>query len=361
MNSKKNKKVVIAMSGGVDSSVSASLLCEEGYDVTGVFMKCWDEELDEIRGCTAEEDEYWARRVAALLDIPFYRFDLVNEYKSRVYDYFINEYNNSRTPNPDILCNSEIKFGVFFDKVTKVFDCDFVATGHYSRIQRNRDNYNILKGIDKNKDQSYFLYRIDKNILNKVLFPVGEMKKTEVRDYARKKNLPNSEKKDSQGLCFVGNIKIRDFLKGKIKIQKGNVVNQDGEIVGIHQGLSLYTIGQRRGVGSFGGGVPYYVIDKNIKNNELIVGYSYDEGLFKDSVLLKDCVWFVDPLKSDEECEVAIRYRQEPQNAIIKYKDGDLIVKFLEPQRAVTEGQSAVIYKGEVLLGGGIISSGDVR
>ncbi|MYE38439.1 MAG: tRNA 2-thiouridine(34) synthase MnmA [Candidatus Spechtbacteria bacterium SB0662_bin_43] len=355
-HTKNKKKVVVAMSGGVDSSVSAGLLLQEGYDVVGVFMKCWDDIDPETGVCSTEEDEYWARRAAAHLGIPFYRFNFVEEYRDRVYQYFIDEYNASRTPNPDVLCNSEIKFGVFFDTAMRVFAPDNLATGHYARVQKRGSRYELLRGVDSKKDQSYFLYRIPTSALEKTLFPVGWLEKEEVRERAVEMGLPNAQKKDSQGLCFIGNIKVSDFLRDKVEARHGDVVTQDGVVVGKHKGLAFYTIGQRRGVGSFGGGVPYFVIDKNKEKNELVVGGAHDVRLFKKSATLQDVCWINNEPDSGTECAVAIRYRQEPQRARVEYDtDSNVVIRFEEPQRAITEGQSAVIYHGDVVLGGGVI------
>ena len=343
------------MSGGVDSSVSAGLLLQQGYDVIGVFMKCWDD-IDPATGvCSAEEDEYWARRAASHLGIPLYRFNFVEEYKHRVYRYFINEYNASRTPNPDILCNSEIKFGVFFDTAMRVFQPNSIATGHYARIQKKGDTYELLRGIDRGKDQSYFLFKIHKNVLEKTLFPVGDLKKNTVREYATEMGLPNAQKKDSQGVCFIGDVKLSEFLKDKVQARKGSVITQDSIAVGEHKGLAFYTIGQRRGVGSFGGGIPYFVIDKRRETNELVVGGAHDVRLFKESAVLEDVSWINTKPENSTQCAVAIRYGQEPQSATLEYDSDRVIVRFAEQQRAITEGQFAVIYQGDVVLGGGVI------
>ncbi len=353
MNSKNKGRVVVAMSGGVDSSVSAALLKKEGFDVIGAFMKCWD---DESNFCSAKEDEYWARRAASHLNIPFYRFDLTDEYRELVYDYFIKEYNASRSPNPDILCNSAIKFGVFFEKAVKIFNPDYIATGHYARVEREESGRVFLFcGVDDNKDQSYFLYRVGADSLRKTLFPVGELEKPEVRKIARGFGLPNADKKDSQGICFVGDVKLRDFLGGKLDVKKGVVRTSSGEIVGEHKGLNFYTIGQRKGVGSFGGGVPYYVVDKDLEKNELIVGGANDERLFSFTARLQDLSWINEAPEENKKYQVSIRYRQVPVDARVSFEGANVIVRFSEKQRAVAPGQSAVIYDKERVLGGGVI------
>lgn len=361
----KGKKVVVAMSGGVDSSVSAALLKEQGFDVVGAFMKCWNAEDFPGGECSSEDDEYWARRAAAHIGIPFYSFDLVNEYKARVVDYFIAEYNAGRTPNPDVMCNSEIKFGVFFDKVMEAFGADYIATGHYARLRREfsifnfqfskRQEVTLLCGKDANKDQSYFLYRVGADRLAKTLFPVGEYEKPKVRELAQKFGLPNASKKDSQGICFIGNVDMKDFLRGRVIATVGNVITATGEVVGQHEGLAFYTIGQRKGIGSFGGGIPYYVIEKNPEKNELVVGMAYDEDLSRDEATIADVSWIGAQPQEGKTYTASIRYRQKPQEVTITRKDEKFVLHFAQSQRAVTEGQSAVVYDGDVLLGGGII------
>ena len=345
------KRVVVALSGGVDSAVSALLLQQQGYEVIGAFMKCWD---GEQKGCTVKQDEYWARRVASHLKIPFYRLNLVREYQEKVIEYFLQEYQDGRTPNPDIMCNSQIKFGVFFHTVMRALKPDYIATGHYVRIQNNT----LLQGIDVTKDQSYFLYKISPDILDKVLFPVGQLEKKQVRTIAQKHNLPNATKKDSQGICFIGNIKVIDFLQEKLQAQKGDVVNEQGQIVGQHKGLCFYTIGQRRGVGSFGGGVPYYVIAKDKQKNQLRVGGKYDANMLSKKVCIQNTHWFLSP-KPHTTYRASIRYRQKPQEVTIEqiYKNKpQYTLYFKQPVRAATQGQSAVIYdKNGTLIGGGVI------
>ena len=355
----KNIKVIVAMSGGVDSSVSAALLKEAGYDVRGVFMRCWDPNEFVPGQCTVEEDEYWARKVAQFLGIPFNAVDLVKEYKEKVIDYFIAEYKAGRTPNPDVMCNDQIKFGVFFDKMVNEFGADYMATGHYARLQRTTNNeqriVKLLKGKDSNKDQTYFLYRVKEEQLARTMFPIGEYTKKEVRELARKFDLPNYDKKDSQGICFIGKIDVAEFLKKYIPQKKCVIATTDGKKIGEHEGVQYYTIGQRKGIG-IGGGVPYYVVDKNIKTNTLVVGVKYAEELLTNQLTIEDVNWISKKPKLPGKYEASIRYRQEPQEVeVSESKNGYLQLNFKNPQRAVTSGQSAVIYDGDVVLGGGII------
>lgn len=349
----RNRRVIVAMSGGVDSSVSATLLKKEGWDVMGVFMKCWSEDEAKTGVCTAEEDERYARMAAAKIGISFYSVDLVEEYKKKVVDYFISEYDAGRTPNPDVMCNREIKFGVFYDLAMNEFRADYVATGHYARLKGGR----LLKGKDPEKDQSYFLWAVPREKLAKVLFPIGNYKKSEVRELARKFGLPNAERKDSQGICFIGKVDVSNFLNEYIKEKSGAIVNARGEEVGRHSGLHLYTLGQRRRI-NIGGGPPYYVVDKDYKTNTLIVAREYDDELFRGNLTASCMNWMSEKPKPPFKCKSKIRYRQPDQDAIIRSEDrsGDFRVEFKEPQRAVTPGQSIVLYKKDELIGGGVIN-----
>ncbi len=362
MNMRK-PKIIVAMSGGVDSSVSAALLNEGGFSVTGVFMKCWSEDEVKTGVCTAEEDERYARMAAAKIGIPFYSVDFVREYKQKVVDYFTAEYAAGRTPNPDVMCNREIKFGVFYDWAMKEFGADYIATGHYSRLRRQTPNSKsqppkLLKGKDTDKDQSYFLWAVDREKLRNVLFPVGDYKKAEVRKLARKFGLPNAERKDSQGICFIGKVNVGNFLHEYIEDKPGDIRNTGGEKIGEHAGLHFYTVGQRRGI-NIGGGPPYYVARKNRAANALIVAREHDDELFQDSLVACNVNWISQKPKFLFRCKAKIRYRQPDQDAIIisEDKNGNLRVEFDEPQRAVTPGQSIVFYKGEELMAGGVILS----
>jgi len=345
-------RVIVAMSGGVDSSVSAALLKKRGFDVTGMFMKCWSADDPFGENCTSSDDERMARLAAIRIGIPFYSVNLVKEYKEKVVKYLLDGYKKGITPNPDVMCNKEIKFGLFFEKAMDL-GADFVATGHYARLRQGSGGQaQILQAKDENKDQSYFLSFINPKLLPKILFPIGEYKKTEVRELARKFGLPNAERKDSQGVCFVGKIDFAEFLKQYIPSKPGKIVDTDGNTLGEHEGAFYYTIGQRKGIGLSGG--PYYVVDTNLKKNLVIV--SKDErDLYRSEVKVKNLNWFSKP--TNQNISASIRYRQSPAPgtfSIDKFgKVGKLVFK--EPQRAVTPGQLAVIYEGDQMLAGGVI------
>ena len=356
-----NKKVFVGLSGGVDSSVSAALLKKAGYDVHGVFIKVW--QPDFWGGCTMKEDRLDAMRVCAKLEIPFYTLDLEKEYKNEVVDYMIAEYKAGRTPNPDVMCNKYVKFGGFFDWAIAQ-GADFVATGHYAQISYDckKNKYELLAGDDKNKDQSYFLWTLTQKQLSKTIFPVGNIEKPEVRKLALKFGLNTAIKKDSQGLCFIGKVEMADFLKHFIKIKPGNVLSEKGEVIGRHQGVVFYTLGQRHGfdiniktVNEY----PYFIISKDIKNNTLTVSHNAikTEDITSKEIKLRNINWIkdVEPDLS-KEYSARIRYRQPLEKCKIeKGNDGLAYVKFNISQKAVTPGQSIVMYDGEVCLGGGII------
>jgi tRNA-specific 2-thiouridylase len=350
------KTVVVGMSGGVDSSVTAALLKKQGYFVIGVYMKNWSEDFGDY-GCTWAEDAEDARKVAQVLGIPFYVWNFEKEYYSKVVEYFLKEYEAGRTPNPDILCNSEIKFKVFLDKALGL-GADYVATGHYARVKETKAGFKLLKGIDPTKDQSYFLYRLNQKQLAKILFPLGEYPKSQVRELAKKFKLPTYAKKDSQGICFIGKINVTEFLKEHIKAKEGVIVTAQGQQVGKHYGLPYYTIGQREGIG-LGGKGPYYVVSKNFKTNQLLVtNDKNDPGLWKEEFTMSDLSWTNKVPDFPLTTGVSIRYHHPDYPAEIKKSpNGELLVRFDTPQRAITEGQSAVIYEGDVLIGGGVIQS----
>ena len=363
------------MSGGVDSSVAAALLKEQGYEVTGVFMKNWSDSrfFKDKTMCPWVNDQEDARKAAGVLDIPFYTFNFEKEYRARVVKYMLDGYKKGITPNPDVMCNKEIKFGVFLKKALGL-GADFVATGHYARVRAITNyelritNYELLRGADLNKDQSYFLWTLTQKQLSKTLFPIGEHAKSKVRAMAKKLGLANAEKKDSQGLCFVGEGDVFEFLKSKIKPKRGKIITTGGKEVGEHEGAMFYTIGQRHGIGSPGGGTAYYVTGKDMKKNILYVAEGKeDKALYEKELIVENVHWISGvhqklPLK----CHARIRYRQPLQEAritnyelritnktIIHYPK--FIIRFKEPQRAVTPGQSVVFYDGDKVLGGGTI------
>lgn len=350
---KKKKKVIVGLSGGVDSSVAAALLLKKGYEVTGVFMKNWSEDVGDFC-CSWSEDLEDARRVAQVLGITFYVWNFEKEYRERVIDYFFREYAAGRTPNPDVMCNKEIKFKLFLEKALR-FGADYVATGHYARVKETGGIFHLLKGKDTNKDQSYFLTTLSQKELSHTLFPVGEYEKPAVRRLAKKFKLPTFEKKDSQGICFIGEVDIKELLKQRIKPKSGDIVDPAGMVIGRHEGLPFYTIGQRGGL-NIGGGLPYYVVGKDKKKNRIIASSNpTDPLLWRRGCVVNSLSWTHGPL-GDGELEVTIRYRHAPVKARLEWIDENhLHLRFSEAQRAITPGQAAVFYKGEELLGGGII------
>lgn len=357
---------MVALSGGVDSSVTCALLKERGFEVEAMFMKNWTprSEAEGLMMCPLKADEKDARAVAAQLGIKLSVVSFEKEYRRDVVDYLFKEYQAGRTPNPDVLCNSKIKFKVFLEKSLER-GADYVATGHYVRKLKTQSSklktfYQLLKGIDPNKDQSYFLYQITQEQLAKCLFPIGEYEKPQVREMAQKFGLITAKKPDSQGICFVGEVEMKQFLKQRIKPRKGDIITIDGKKIGEHEGVWYYTIGQRRGIG-VGGGMPFYVVEKDLKNNRLIVARGdKDDALFKKEMIVDEVHWISGgepklPLK----CAVKIRYRQEEQGCVVQRnkeaKKQRSKVIFKVKQRAVTPGQFAVFYQGEVCLGGGKI------
>jgi tRNA-specific 2-thiouridylase len=356
MRSEKGKKVFMALSGGVDSSVSLHLLKKEGFDVTAVFMKI-GEKIERAQNDEIDIDKCWigerreAMRVAAYLNVPFLTFDFDKEYKKQVLNYFYKEYKAGRTPNPDVMCNRQIKFPLFWKKA-KAMGADFMATGHYAQNKKGK----LLAAKDKNKDQSYFIYNLTAEDLEHILFPIGHLTKPEVRQIAKEAGLPTAEKKDSQGLCFVGQVNIRDFLKVKIKPKTGRIVDIDGNILGEHDGIFYYTIGQRHGLNIQNGDGPYFIVEKKIKKNELVVARIKDEHKFYSRKLqVCDISWVGGKMKLPLKCKARIRYRAPLQNCTVTKRGEDIAINFSKPQRAVTSGQSIVFYKGEEVLGGGVI------
>jgi tRNA-specific 2-thiouridylase len=351
---------MVGLSGGVDSAVAAWLLLEQGYAVQALFMKNWDE--DDAQGhCPAEQDLADARAVAEVLGIELRTISFSTEYWDRVFAHFLAEYRAGRTPNPDILCNQEIKFRAFLDFALDL-GADWIATGHYARVAGDANQRQLLKGLDDNKDQSYFLYRLDQRALNHSLFPLGELSKPEVRSIAQLKGLPNFAKKDSTGICFIGERKFKAFLSRYLPAQPGNIVTTAGELLGQHQGLMFHTIGQRQGLGIGGtrdsSGEPWYVVDKNLATNELVVAQGKDHpGLFRSALEATDLHWISgSPPAAPLACHARIRYRQRDQVCeVTRLGTDSCTVRFATAQRAVTPGQAVVFYQGDLCLGGGTI------
>ncbi len=351
---KKGKKVLVAMSGGVDSSVSAALLLEQGYHVEGAFIKTWSVPW---LPCPLKEERRDAMNVAKQLDIPFRTVDLYDEYKENVADYFIEEYRKGNTPNPDVMCNKHVKFGAFFDFAMEN-NFDYVATGHYARIRKNKNDntYQLLKGVDENKDQTYFLWTLKKEQLPKIIFPIGEYEKTEVRKLAEKFNLGTAKKKDSQGICFLGKVNMKEFLSHYIEIKKGDVLNEKGEVVGEHDGAVFLTLGQRHGFTIFQktpDTKPLYVIKKNIEKNTITVSEKKLNENKNNIVSVKDVNWISDP---KQKCEARIRYRQKLFHVVlndVKKESCNFSAKLPDPY--VSKGQSVVFYDRDVCFGGGVI------
>lgn len=381
-NIDKGKRVIVGMSSGVDSSVAAALLKKQGYDVVGVFMHFWKEptqdSLIENKCCSLESFED-ARKVCQILGIPLYTANAEKEFKKEVVDYFLEEYQNGRTPNPCVACNEHIKFNVLFKKMLEMKG-DYIASGHYAQkrqIQNPKSKkyiYKLYQGADAEKDQSYFLYNFNQKQLTRILFPVGGYKKAQIRAMAKKMKLPVFNKDDSQGLCFTPEKYPENFLRRNLKLKKGKTLNTSGKIVGTHEGLPLYTIGQRRGI-NIGGDGPYYVVDKDLKKNILIVtNDEKDPALFRKDMEVKKVNWIISEPKLPAKLYVKNRYRKPAAGAIIKPINASEVrprgvkkpvggrtstyqVIFAEPQRAISPGQSAVFYtkKGEMLGGGRIV------
>jgi len=391
------KRVVVGLSGGVDSSVAAYKLIEEGYEVIGMFMKNWhDTSVTISADCPWEEDSKDALLVAEKLGIPFYTIDLSKEYKERIVDYMFDEYQAGRTPNPDVLCNREIKFDLFL-KAAENVGADFVATGHYCRKAvletDSGPQYQLLSGKDNNKDQSYFLCQVTNEQLSKILFPIGELEKSEVRRIAKEQDLVTADKKDSQGLCFIGKVKLPDFLQQQLKIKEGDIVEipsdsniytssseliqskplmaaepydykpEDGSKVGVHQGAHFYTIGQRKGLGVGGKVEPLFVIATDVKTNTVYVGMGDDHpGLYRKALWIEpnDIHWVRTDMALEIgqsiEVDVRIRYRQDLQKATITKHEEGLYIDFNEAQRGVAAGQFAAWYHDDELLGSGAIA-----
>ena len=392
--SNKNTRVVVALSGGVDSSVAAYLLVKQGYDVVGIFMKNWHDDTVTISNeCPWVEDSYDAMIVAEKLSIPFQTIDLSKEYQERIIDYMFTEYKIGNTPNPDVLCNREIKFDVFLE-IAKNLGADYVATGHYCRVVTENNQFKLLSGKDSNKDQSYFLCQLSQKQLSKVIFPVGELNKKEVRLIAKEQNLVTAEKKDSQGLCFVGKVKLPEFLQQKLKIKKGLVVKisnnnrqyidtldynnhsvenlrklakpfdyslKDGDVLGEHDGAHFFTVGQRKGLAIGGSKEPLFVIKTDVINNIVYVGEGKDHpGLYRKVLFIKNKDFHkvrtdFDYENVNNKFESRIRYRQPLQKSKLVFDKSGVFMIFDNLQSAISKGQFAVWYKNEELIGSGVI------
>ena len=355
------KKVICGMSGGVDSSVSAFILQQQGYQVEGLFMKNWEED-DDTDYCTAAADLADAQAVCDKLGIKLHKINFAAEYWDNVFEHFLSEYKAGRTPNPDILCNKEIKFKAFLEYAAEDLGANYIATGHYVRRRGTDDNAQLLRGLDANKDQSYFLYTLSSKQVGQSLFPVGDIEKPIVRAIAEDLDLITAKKKDSTGICFIGERKFKDFLARYLPAQPGNIRTVEGDIIGRHDGLMYHTLGQRKGLGI--GGVKgaseeaWYVVEKDLVNNELIVAQGHDHSALLSTGLIAQQLHWVDRQRIREplRCTVKTRYRQTDVPCTIEPIDDESIkVIFDEPQIAVTPGQSAVFYLDEVCLGGGII------
>lgn len=351
------------MSGGVDSSVTALLLLEQGHRVTGLFMKNWEED-DGTEQCTVIEDLADAQQVCDRLGIELKTVNFASEYWDEVFEVFLSEFKAGRTPNPDILCNKHVKFKAFLDYAIQDLGAEYIATGHYARVIEKDGGYSLLKGLDADKEQSYFLYTLGQHELAQSLFPIGHLQKTEIRRLAQKAGFDNYRKKDSTGICFIGERKFTGFLQRYLPTQPGEMRTPEGVQIGSHQGLMYYTLGQRQGLGI--GGVknahdePWYVLDKDLDNNVLIVGQGHDHPLMLHNTLeASQLDWCNNkPLTGIVHCTAKTRYRQEDQSCRLEPLGDDRCrAVFSEPQRAITPGQSVVFYQGEVCLGGGIIES----
>jgi tRNA-specific 2-thiouridylase len=355
METDKKSTVVVGMSGGVDSSLTAALLIEQGYAVIGVYMKNWSEPIAGVEHCPWVKDQFDARQVAHQLGIPFFTVNFEELYKKQVIDSFFADYSRGRTPNPDVLCNKFIKFEAFYS-YARSLGADFIATGHYAQVKDGQ----ILKGLDTNKDQTYFLWAIDKQVLPRILFPLGGMNKSEVRKQAEARGLATAKKRDSQGICFIGQADVHDFIAQELKPKEGNIISSTGEILGTHTGAWFYTLGQRHGLQNLNWPdschrPPLYVIATDIRANTVTVGE--EKALYNNTLKAESPSWLGDEPKADAKLQAKIRYGQTPAEcAIVETSADGLTVRFDQPQRAITPGQSLVLYDGDRLVGGAIIT-----
>ncbi len=357
---KKAKKIIVAMSGGVDSSVVAAILKEQGHDLLGIFMHFWAEPgpvNDAIRNkCCSIESFNDARRVALKLGFPLYTINLDEPFKAQIVDSFLADYGNGLTPNPCVNCNRHIKFDYLLQKAAEL-GYDYIATGHYAKIIVQADQYQVWRPVDTNKDQTYFLHTLTQNKLKQIIFPLADLTKPEVRDLAKKFDLPVAKKPESQEICFITGKSHNDFLRRHLPLKSGNILTVDGQVVGEHQGLPLYTLGQRKGV-EIGGVGPFYVVKLDYATNTVIVSNDGDDPLlYQSSLMAKNVSWIGgEKLTTILDCQAVIRYRHKPINCTITPQANDkAMVMFEQPQRAITPGQSVVFYNGEQLLGGGEI------
>ncbi|WP_100372000.1 tRNA 2-thiouridine(34) synthase MnmA [Bacillus sp. FJAT-45037] len=349
-------KVVVGMSGGVDSSVTALVLKEQGYDVIGIFMKNWDD-TDESGFCTATEDYEDVIRVCNQIGIPYYAVNFEKQYWDKVFTYFLEEYKAGRTPNPDVMCNKEIKFKAFLNHAMAL-GADYVATGHYARVEEVDGEFKLLRGVDNNKDQTYFLNALSQQQLSKTMFPIGHMPKKDVREKALEADLATAKKKDSTGICFIGERNFKDFLSEFLPAKPGEMQTLDGEVKGKHDGLMYHTLGQRQGLGIGGAGEPWFVIGKDLERNVLLVGQGFHhEGLYSEGLEAISINWIANKKPNGPfRCTAKFRYRQEDKGVTVYPKeDGNMVVQFDEPERAITPGQAVVFYDGDECLGGGTI------
>ncbi len=356
-----SKNIIVGMSGGVDSSVTALKLLEQGHQVIGLFMKNWEED-DGTKFCTAMKDLADAQQVCDKLNIELKTVNFASEYWDEVFEVFLSEFKAGRTPNPDILCNKHVKFKAFLNYAIEDLGAEYIATGHYARVKKINGEYSLLKGLDPNKEQSYFLYTLGQKALSKTLFPIGEMHKPELRALAKQAGFENHKKKDSTGICFIGERKFTEFLQRYLPTQPGEMRTAEGQKIAKHQGLMYYTLGQRQGLGI--GGVknapdePWYVLDKDLENNILIVGQGHDHPLMLHNTLEAGQLDWCNnkPLTESINCKAKTRYRQRDQACLIEpVSKNRCKVSFETPQRAITPGQSVVFYDSDVCLGGGII------